>query len=126
MHTLDNPMIWRTLIKGLYKQAEDHGREAVPILDHVVVALLRYADMRAWPLATKGRTRAVGLQARFVHGGHRLKLKWAHATRTIDLIEVLGQTEGPVLVHFGATDSGPAIHAKMQAALRAVARRAAA
>jgi hypothetical protein len=125
MRTLDHPTLWRTLLNGVYAQAEHHGREALPILDSVWAALWRFADMRTWPEVTKGKTRALGVQIRFDHGPHRLKLRWDHAERVIVLAEVLGPSEGPVLARFRKTDSALVIHATMRTALRALIRAAA-
>lgn len=118
MHTLDTPAIWRALLNGIYRQAAHHAKEALPILDSLLAATFRFAEMETWPQATKGRTGTVGLQIRFTHRGRRLKLRWDHDARAIHLVEVLGQTEGPVLARFAATDRPQAIHYTMYAALR--------
>jgi hypothetical protein len=60
-----------------------------------------------------------GMQIRFHHRPHRLKLLWDHSLRAILLQGVAGNRNGPILATFNVTDSRADVAAKMRAGLAA-------
>ena len=110
-------------VRNVLAKAKHHAKYALPIFGPLLTAVLAHADTGQFG-STKNHSGGAGVQIRFAYRGRWFKaLATGKAEQTIVLREILGNTEGPVLVEWDEFTLAEDIEPEFLTALRNATRK---